>query len=1312
MKPFAGLCVMVVCCFLAGSAFAERSRNLVVNGDFEQGLEGWKTFSKSDPKTRLSPSTESHQGKHSLKIETTAKRRHEGVRTQVKGLEPENIYIISAYAKGFGYCALFAFDGKWTYGPRQKLTDQWQKVEIKKFVTGKSMSLSIVSDANYEKAPAVFYIDDVQVVKAKSKVLPNAEVKPVLYEAESFAVRGKHVKIVNDASASGGAYARGGIKWIYMAQGVPCPQTARPVYLYVKAWISDNGSNHLAVGAMNTGHGTLSLPASNKWVWARFDKPLDARRVGGTFHVTVSGEKRQVETRLDALVMATPADLTPPDLEAIVEKGAKTPSDTGLLKIGRAAVPPRMDGRLDDRCWQEAVTISPFSIRGQKQRGGGEFAKESSNAYVCYDAKNLYVFFKCFQAVLDPANNQLSAFRKNVTEHDSDAIWKDDCVLVMLDTNLDRKGFFNLMMNGAGALLDERCPPEAPWRRRDKTWESSAAVKTQIDNGYWTVEARIPFSSLGVVLKQADRWGLALGRINMTQGGRGEQTSWQPMEGGFHNAEEFGVVEFGRQAFGAEPLELPELRPGNNTIKIRVRNPDPKPVTVRLGVEVTDDRGNTQREFEDRPVPSREGKELALNYALAAEGEVGFRYYVQNPANLGDYYRSPQYLMRVRSSSITINVNSNGEYALFLNGDMIGQGSKGQKSHVRPLYQGINLIALETKDRQTELSCQVGQERFGLDESWRVAAQKTEGWNKMDFDDSGWQHWDRKGAGDTLLLRKNLLFKQSKLWPPNGGIHVAIGATTTFWHWLHGMKGRTLTGYKFCVEMPEAIELVGATAFDQYIEKNVGNVVGDIRQERITRDGKEYSRYTISFTKAVRPPTDRWKGYFYSNCYMGVRAVADVGRDAKLYYYIETDRFSEVPNSEKIVVYPALNSKTPKHHVFICRGGVEKYGSNPALEEGVVEAMSQCGFTHYSCKKEYAQKYGIKTYRSGMEWFAGLMALNGADPKFRRFDTEGKAYTAVGWCPTLLREKAAQEFISQSYVKSQKAKPFDIADWDMENNPFSGRASCFCRDCVSRFRQFAGLPKDVRLNRQIIEERYREEWIAFECRQVELIVRILRTIIKRHNPATVSSVYSGYQSPTNREHYSIDWALLAPQIDLACCGYGRSPKDIRATLAALRPHGVPLLGGLLLDCPYESMEPPHPHQTKKAEVIRRVLDCRGGVFFMTPNRGMDARSYHAFAETTRFLSDFEGFFTNRDEDKEFVTEKNIRDDDCIVLRKGTKRIVLLLNESGRAMMASIRLAKRIELIEDYYDKRKLAPDAHNRLEVRIAPWDFKALICK
>lgn len=255
-----------------------------------------------------------------LQVKTMAKARLEGITTCLNETEPGNTYIISAYLKGFGTCAIFAYDGKWTYGERKELSDKWQRFEIKKHVEGNQLNLTIISDSRYQKEPAIFYVDNVEVVKQEQKVLPDAEVKPVLCQAEDFVLIGKYVKVVQDSSARGNAYVEASLNGMYLMSDIPFPQTAKPVFIYIRAWTSNCRTNYFNLNAMDSSQGNLYLPEPEKWIWAKFEKPFTCRRIGERFSILGTGEEKYVVTKLDAIVLTTRDNLNAENLDMIMKE--------------------------------------------------------------------------------------------------------------------------------------------------------------------------------------------------------------------------------------------------------------------------------------------------------------------------------------------------------------------------------------------------------------------------------------------------------------------------------------------------------------------------------------------------------------------------------------------------------------------------------------------------------------------------------------------------------------------------------------------------------------------------------------------------------------------------------------------------------------------------------------------------------------------------------------------------------------------------------------------------------------------------------
>ncbi|MFH1905079.1 MAG: carbohydrate binding domain-containing protein [bacterium] len=289
--------------------------NLVKNGDFEQGIAGWKTYRSKDPKSSLSQSSEeAYSGLHSLKVETPGAGTLEGPNITVKVTPREN-YLISAYARGEGKVMLcVSGSGGWVYGAQTNLTSEWQELKIKKFEESSGFFLHVITCSG-KTQKVTFYLDNVKVVKEEGKELAMAEVEPIWYEAEEY--KG-NAWIVKDNSVSGGAYSEG--KRAYMlAMKVPFPQTAKPTYIYLKTWIGDNSEAYVSVVHGNQTAFKKKPPVSQEWCWVKMG-PFSAIEIGSVFGVRCGSPDKTVKIRLDAMVVTTMDNLTDKELKLLEEE--------------------------------------------------------------------------------------------------------------------------------------------------------------------------------------------------------------------------------------------------------------------------------------------------------------------------------------------------------------------------------------------------------------------------------------------------------------------------------------------------------------------------------------------------------------------------------------------------------------------------------------------------------------------------------------------------------------------------------------------------------------------------------------------------------------------------------------------------------------------------------------------------------------------------------------------------------------------------------------------------------------------------------
>ncbi len=190
-----------------------------------------------------------------------------------------------------------------------------------------------------------------------------------------------------------------------------------------------------------------------------------------------------------------------------------------------ASAPPKLDGLLDDACWQTAEAACDFA-----QNVSGQPAKAASRAYVTHDGKDLYVAYRCDEP-------QMKALATEVKHHDGQ-VWTDDSVEIYLQPNRNNaQDFYHIVANTAGTIRDER--------GASAEWDSGAQARAALGKESWTIEICIPFAALGGAPKPGDTWGINLCRSRQTKPGlEREYSCWSCTYGPFGNPERFGQMVF------------------------------------------------------------------------------------------------------------------------------------------------------------------------------------------------------------------------------------------------------------------------------------------------------------------------------------------------------------------------------------------------------------------------------------------------------------------------------------------------------------------------------------------------------------------------------------------------------------------------------------------------------------------------------------------------------------------------------------------------------------------------------------------------
>ena len=150
---------------------AQAGENLLVNGDFEQGLNGWSRFWSRTPGGRAGlDTTERHAGRQAVRIEHTGSRDWSFGQENPLDVKPGQIYELTAWVRVRGegtatFCVTLR-DAEnevidWSFGGRTaRVTDGWRLLRSRFIVsaTGRIIWPRLIGDG-----PATVWLDDVSL---------------------------------------------------------------------------------------------------------------------------------------------------------------------------------------------------------------------------------------------------------------------------------------------------------------------------------------------------------------------------------------------------------------------------------------------------------------------------------------------------------------------------------------------------------------------------------------------------------------------------------------------------------------------------------------------------------------------------------------------------------------------------------------------------------------------------------------------------------------------------------------------------------------------------------------------------------------------------------------------------------------------------------------------------------------------------------------------------------------------------------------------------------------------------------------------
>ncbi|MBT3377793.1 MAG: hypothetical protein HN742_06585 [Lentisphaerae bacterium] len=344
---------------------------------------------------------------------------------------------------------------------------------------------------------------------------------------------------------------------------------------------------------------------------------------------------------------------------------------------------------------------------------------------------------------------------------------------------------------------------------------------------------------------------------------------------------------------------------------------------------------------------------------------------------------------------------------------------------------------------------------------------------------------------------------------------------------------------------------------------------------------------------------------------------------------------TELPQESVLRVLPPLRDVRPKHsRITPCYYG-PKF-RNPLVEAAFAENCWASGvtWTYGRVSNGVAERLLPRGHRVllSVPWHAwsappGTHHLLEEHPDYKAIDFKGKPQRHIV-CPTLMLSDAGKPFLDvlQDFLlEIVNSQPYFGANWDLEQPVVDPPTFCICPRCLGAFREQAGVPANIALNAAVILKTYRDAWTEFRCRQNAQMAGHMKRIFSQARRPIEFSMYSGYQCRRTREHYGVDWGLLAPHLDFAIAGYNGGRQQVYDTVTAL--DGIPFMGGEMWYLSERSDARPTPRmETWRNRLLRQYVEsgCNGCLVWYLPP--MDGGAFYATSQAAEIIAKHETLF--------------------------------------------------------------------------------------
>jgi tetratricopeptide (TPR) repeat protein len=151
-----------------------------------------------------------------------------------------------------------------------------------------------------------------------------------------------------------------------------------------------------------------------------------------------------------------------------------------LRMVGEAPMPIVVDGKLDEDSWVHSFPSATGKLREIQT---GRAPLYGTTVKTLWRGNDFYVAVHCEEKSGEKPRNAAG-------KHDDPSLWYGDAVEVLLET--ESHSYYQIAVSPSGAVADlDRSAQQSAW----SSWDARAEVATQVGDGYWNVEIRLPVTA-------------------------------------------------------------------------------------------------------------------------------------------------------------------------------------------------------------------------------------------------------------------------------------------------------------------------------------------------------------------------------------------------------------------------------------------------------------------------------------------------------------------------------------------------------------------------------------------------------------------------------------------------------------------------------------------------------------------------------------------------------------------------------------------------------------------------------------------------